>query len=168
MTYHYDDDIDSEPQQKRERSWPAAAIFVGLVTIGAASAFLWRNYGDHLAAFSSFAFSKDSSAAPPNPADTTVTAKEFQAFQLQIAAQLQAAAQRLADEQALTKRLSDQVAALSAKIDALQRPASPAQASQTAVAPPVAQPAKKRPSPKPAGRISTEGKPLAPPIQLVH
>jgi transposase-like protein/uncharacterized coiled-coil protein SlyX len=64
--------------------------------------------------------------------EETVTLKDFQAFQRQTADSLQSAAQDIATQKADLERLSDQVSALAAKIDALQSAAAP-KPLQTAV-----------------------------------
>ena len=82
---------------------------------------------------------------------------------------LETLSKTVAGQQEQLKNILDQLAALTAKIDAQQRPAAPAQTLPSAVAPapaPIAQAAAKpkRPAPprtpKPAGPISTGGAPL--------
>jgi uncharacterized coiled-coil protein SlyX len=108
-----------------------------------------------------------SSGAAPGAApaeDKTVGLKDFQAFQQQITATLQSTAQLVAAQQAEIKRLSDQVAALGATIDTLQRPAASAQAAAPAPPAPVA--ARKKPAaPKQPPAISVGGAPLPPPTR---
>jgi uncharacterized coiled-coil protein SlyX len=74
--------------------------------------------------------------------------------QQQLAGQVQAATQLLASQQAEIKRLSDQLAALTGKIDALQQPATPA---------PVAPVRKKPAAPAP---VAGAPPPPPPPLQL--
>jgi uncharacterized coiled-coil protein SlyX len=109
--------------------------------------------------------------APVETPDTSAGLKELQGLQQQLAATTQSNAQALAAQQAEIKRLSDQVAALTAKIEVLQSPAAPAPAQAAAAPPPQPQPpppapgaARKRPTAaakRPPG-ISVGGAPLPP------
>ena len=151
-----------QPAPARRR-WVPIAVVAGLALLGAASA--WYVWGDALPALPSFTSSGPApGAAPAEAPDKTVGLKDFQAFQQQIAATMQSTAQLVAAQQAEIKRLSDQVAALSAKIDTLQPPAGSAQAAAP-VAPPPPPPsaARKRPAAakQPPG-ISVGGAPLPP------
>ena len=159
----FDSEFDETGEQYREapepRRWVGVAVAAGLAVAGVASAFVWHAWRDSLPALPSFASVTAPVAAPPADApDKTVGLKDFQAFQQQIAGTMQSTAQLLAAQQAEIKRLSDQVSTLTAKIDALQRPAASAQA---AIPPHVAPVARKKPAaPKPAPAISTGGAPL--------
>ena len=179
-TDYYDDEIydeDVAPAQESEPKNPfSIARLAGgvmlLVLIGSSSAFAWRAYGNTLEGLLSFT---SSAAAPAVVAEPTVPLKEFQAFQLQAAGQLQSTTKLLTDEQSLTKRLSDQVAALNAqvtdlnaKIDSLEHPAGPVHAARPVPNSPLAAVAKKKPAAKPKAVASTGGKPLSPPLQLTH
>jgi uncharacterized coiled-coil protein SlyX len=141
----FDDPIEEEPEPKQR----ARLVIVGIVlaVLGVASAFGWRAYG----------------GSPYAP--EMVGLDEFHAFQHQVAGQLQSSAQALAAQQAEVKRLSDQMAAVSTKMDTLASAISSARAAMPAAPPPHPQ---KRASPKPSARISTGGAPLPPPIQLTH
>jgi uncharacterized coiled-coil protein SlyX len=145
------------------RRWIPIAVGAGLALFGSASALLWNAWGGGLTALPSFT----SSATPGAPAETpdkTVGLKDFQAFQQQIAATAQSTAQSVAAQQAEIKRLSDQVAALAAKVDTLQRPAASAQAAAPVPPPPAPPPTpavrKKPAAAKPPPGISTGGAPL--------
>jgi uncharacterized coiled-coil protein SlyX len=150
-----------QPAPGRRRRW--VGIAVGLVLFGSASALLWRAWGGGLSALPSFTSSAAPGSAPGETPDKTVGLKDFQAFQQQIAATVQSTAQLVAAQQAEIKRLSDQVAALAAKIDTLQRPAASPQAAAPVPppAPPPAPAARKKPAAAklPPG-ISTGGAPL--------
>ncbi len=145
-----------QPAPQRRR-WVPIAVVAGLALFGAASALLWHAWGNGLSAFPSF--TSATAPAPVEVPDKTVGLKELQAFQQQVAATMQSTAQLVAAQQAEIKRLSDQVSALTAKIDALQAPAASAQAAAPAPPPPPA--ARKRPTAAklPPG-ISTGGAPL--------
>jgi uncharacterized coiled-coil protein SlyX len=152
------DDVDYEtPEQPRRGRWIVRIVVVaGLATLGAGSAFLWRAYSDGGSIYASVASEKGVAA---DAADKAVMQRDFLAFQQQIAGTLQSTSQLMAGQQAEMKRLSDQVSALTAKIDALQRP--PASAQAAIPAPPPPPPARKKPAaPKPPAGISTGGAPL--------
>ena len=160
-TWQYEDnDIDNEPPEEPEakRRVPLVLIVAALAITGMASAFAWRAYGG--SPYPSFAFGSSAVSEPK-----TVGLDEFSAFQQQVVGQMQSNAQLLATQQAEVKRLSDQMAALSAKIDAIQTSIASARAAIPAAAP--LQP-KKPDKPKPSARISTGGTPLPPPTQLTH
>jgi uncharacterized coiled-coil protein SlyX len=153
-----DETDDLREPAPRPRRWVPIAVVVGLALLGSGSAWLWNAWGNGLPALPSFT---SSVAAPAEVADKTVGLKDFQAFQQQIAATLQSTAQSVAAQQAEIKRLSDQVSALSAKIDAQQRPAASAQAAAPVPPPPPPAAARKKPAAAklPPG-ISTGGAPL--------
>jgi uncharacterized coiled-coil protein SlyX len=156
---HHDNEPEYEPADEPEgRRW--VGILVGalvLAMIGSGSAFAWRAYGG--SPYPGFALG--SSAVPESK---PVGRDEFNAFKQQLAAQTQSNAQALAAQQAELKRVSDQLAAVSAKLDALQSSISSARASIPAAMP---IPAKKPSHPKPVPHVSTAA-PLAPPIQLTR
>lgn len=168
MAHLFDNSADDvgyqTSQQPERRRWVPIAVVAGLAMFGAASALLWHAWGSGLPALPSFASVSAPATAPAEVPDKTVGLKDFQAFQQQIAGSMQSTAQLVAAQQAEIKRLSDQVAALTAKIDALQNPATSAQAAAPAPPPPPQPAARKRPAaPKPAPGISVGGAPLPPP-----
>ena len=153
-----------QPPPPQRRRWVPIALVAGLAVFGVVSAVLWYVWGYGLPALPSFTSITAPAAAPAEVPDKTVGLKEFQALQQQIAATTQSTAQLVAAQQAEIKRLSDQVSALTAKIETLQNPAPAAQAD--APAPPPATPAgRKRPAaaPKQPPGISVGGAPLPPP-----
>ncbi len=156
-----------QPVPERRR-WVPIAVVAGLALFGAASAWLWYAGGNGLPALPSFTSSVATpGAAPAEVPDKTVGLKDFQAFQQQIAGTLQSTAQLVAAQQAEIKRLSDQVAALSAKIDAQQRPAASAQAAAPAPppSPPPSAARKRATAPKQPPAISVGGAPLPAPSE---
>jgi uncharacterized coiled-coil protein SlyX len=168
VAHLYDNSADDVVYQTRReperRRWVPIAVVVGLAMFGAASALLWRAWGNGLPALPalpSFMSVTAPGAAPAAVPDKTVGLKDFQAFQQQTAGTMQSTAQLVAAQQAEIKRLSDQVSALSAKIDALQRPAASAQADAPVPPPPPPLAARKKPAAakRPPG-ISTGGAPL--------
>jgi uncharacterized coiled-coil protein SlyX len=157
VTWQYDNnDIDygspEEPEGKRRALYTIAGVFM-LAIIGTGSAFVWRAY------YPSFAFGRSPASTEPK----TVGLAEFQAFQQQINSQMQANAQILAAQQADVKRLSDQMATISAKMETIQSSIASARAALPAVIPTTT---KKPAKPKPSA-ISTGGGP-PPPVQLTH
>jgi uncharacterized coiled-coil protein SlyX len=153
---------DPPPPAPARRRWVPIAVVAGLALLGSASAWTWYVWGDGLPALPSFTSSGPApGAAPAEGPDKTVGLKDFQAFQQQIAATMQSTAQLVAAQQAEIKRLSDQVAALSAKIDTLQPPAASEQAAP-APAPPTAAARKRPAAPKQPPGISVGGAPLPP------
>jgi uncharacterized coiled-coil protein SlyX len=152
------DETEDEPAPGRRR-WVSIAGAAGLALFGSVSALLWHEWGGGLPALPSFT----SSTAPTEIPDKTVGLRDFQAFQQQVAATLQSTAALVAAQQAEIKRLSDQVAALAAKIDTLQRAPASAQAAAPVPPPAPAPPpaARKKPAAaKPPPGISTGGAPL--------
>jgi uncharacterized coiled-coil protein SlyX len=149
---------DEEQEAPQPGRWVLAGALVGLAMFGSASALAWRAWGGGLPAVPFLAL-KTASAPVPPAADKAVGSRDFEAFQQQIAGSLQSTAQLLAAQQAEIKRLSDQVSALTTKIDTLQHPAASAQA---AISQPVAPPAarKKSAASRPPPGISTGGAPL--------
>lgn len=159
-----DYDVDEEEPRRGLLSW--ILIVALLMGTGSGSALLWRTFA----------------GGPIIPAPTSTASAEkpsgqgdLEALRQQITGSVQSTQQLLATQQAEIKRLSDQVSALSGKLDLLQRPVTSAQAAMTAIAAPktVAAVPKKKPdvakpvAPKPGelkptttGAISTSGAPL--------
>jgi uncharacterized coiled-coil protein SlyX len=156
---------DLHPPAPARRRWVPIAVVAGLALLGSASAWAWYVWDNGLPALPSFTSSVAAPGAAPAVApDKSVGQKDFQAFQQQIAATLQSTAQLVAAQQAEIKRLSDQVAALTAKIQTLQSPATSPQAAAPAPSPPATPAARRRPiAPKEPPGISVGGAPLPPP-----
>src|SRR4051794_41533070 len=140
-----------------------------LAVIGAGSAVMWHSFGCSFAAlpslpsFASQSGTEPSAAPAVAAADKPVGLKDLESLQQQITGSIQSNAQLLASQQAELKRLADQVAVLTAKMDLLERPAASAQASLPAPAPPPPPPAaprKRTAAPKQAPAISVGGAPL--------
>jgi uncharacterized coiled-coil protein SlyX len=150
--------------QKRRIGVSRALVIVGgLALIAAAAGYLWLNYDRFIEAASARA------EAAPEAANVEemVTLKEFQSFQQLTAESLRSTNQDIAAQQADLRKLSDQVSALTARIDVLQSAAEPAPAQPATLAEPVIPPRpaaiapRKKPRiPKPAGPISVGGAPL--------
>lgn len=167
------DDLDHQVRhalQRRRRS-PRVLLYVCiLAAVAGTSGYVWLNY-DSLA---KLAFAGRSPAAPVlDSGDSGVTQKDFEALKRQLAQSLQSTIENIDAQKAELKRLSDQVTALAAKVDALhsapqtagslsselrpgpQQPVVPAR-------PPVITARKKPPAPKTNGPISVGGAPLPP------
>jgi uncharacterized coiled-coil protein SlyX len=159
----YETEPEPAPAPQRKR-WVTIAVAAALLAvIGASSAVLWHSFGGGLPALPSFASTTEPAATPAAVADKPAGLKDLQALQQQIAGSMQSTAQLLAAQQAELKRLADQVAVLTAKVDLLERPAASAQASLPAAAPPPAAPRKRPIAPKQPAGISVGGAPLPPP-----
>jgi hypothetical protein len=172
VTHITDDDsyetADADPKRGVLRP---ILVFIALAATGIASGFLWRAYSNDVSVFSLVASVTGSASST---AEKPVGQSDFEALRQQVAA-MQSTAGLLAAQQAEIKRLSDQVSALSGKLDLLQRPITSAQAAIPLPAPHAAAPIpRKRPNitkpaaVNPAGAISTGGAPLAPPLQLAR
>jgi hypothetical protein len=169
VAHLFPDDVEYQAeQQPQRRPWIPLAVAAALALSGAASAFAWRAYGGVPWTLPSFAFGTAQPAAPAVAAEEKpIGLKDLQALQQQIAGPLQSNAQLLTAQQAEIKRLSDQVAGLAAKVDALEHPPATAQASlpasaapSPAPAPAAAAPRKKSAAPKRPAAISVGGAPL--------
>jgi len=159
-------DADEEEPKRGLASW--ILIVALLMGTGSGSALLWRTFGG-------------GPILPPLTSTTTSVATaekqpgqgDLEALRQQITGSVQSTQQLVAAQQAEIKRLSDQVSALTGKLDLLQRPVTSAQAAMPAAAPKTVAPAPKKKSDvvkpvaakpaevKPAsGAISTGGAPL--------
>ena len=151
-----------EPEKRGALSW--ILIVALLLGTGSGSALLWRAFG------SPAVFSSGTSASVATP-DGKVGQAEVEALQKQIADSVQSTEKLLASQQAEIKRLSDQVTALTGKLDLLQQPVTSAQAAipaqpasprkPVAAKPVAAKPAEAKPAGQ-GGPISTGGAPLQP------
>ena len=171
MTYRFDDEIGDTSDQLPGRG-PLFHIIVGvmLVCFGSGSALVARAFGMGLPTLPSFG----SVAGSPAPVVAKpVALSDLQALQKQITGSVQSTERLLTAQQAEIKRLSEQVVALSGKLDLLQRPLASAQAALPAATPvptPVPKPVAAARTKKPAavrstgsittGSISTGGAPL--------
>jgi hypothetical protein len=127
-SYGVDDeayDADEEEPGRGLLSW--ILIVALLMGTGSGSALLWRTFagGPIIASPTSTA----SAEKPPGQGDV-------ETLRQQITGSVQSTQQLRAAQQAEIKRLSDQVAALSGKLELLQRPVTSAQAAMSAVAAP--------------------------------
>jgi hypothetical protein len=155
-------------RQRRSRLFPIAVIVFAVCAT--ACAYLWVNHSAQIrtAVFFAKPQTSDPTAASGEP---SVSRTDFDSFERQTADSLRSTAENLEAQEADLKTLSDQVADLAAKIDALRNAVATAPVlspTAQAVVPP--RPAttvqRKQPqAPKPASRASVGGAPLpiAPP-----
>jgi uncharacterized coiled-coil protein SlyX len=168
VTYRDDEDFDDTPDEKpKGRALVRIVIAVMLAGAGSGSALLWRSYGVALPAMAS---STAVATASAPVVDKPLGLADLQSLQQQVAGSMQSTEKLLAAQQAEIKRLSEQLSALSGKLDLLQPPVTSAQAALPAPAPkPVAPAPRKKPAPpQPAAAISTGGAPLPPPVSLTR
>ncbi len=107
-------------------------VLILLVIVAAGTATLWELYGG--------GFRSSSAPSQDTSAQIAPVVKNLETSQQQAVDQIQALQQDLAAQQAETKRLSDEVAALNGKVEALQQSFASAPAAPAAIAP-----AKKKP-----------------------
>jgi uncharacterized coiled-coil protein SlyX len=150
---------DREPASVEAPSRTRVVLwYLGLAIIGSAAAIGWH---DRELIISQSA--PEIAVAPAINPDVSSALKNLQAFQLQTAGQINQITQNIAATQADLKKLSDQLSALTARLDALQNAAavpSPSPTAHPSAAPAHAQlkPGEKPiRAPKPAG---TAGVPM--------
>lgn len=153
--------------QQRKRRWPRRVLIIVTLLAGtAASAYVWLNFYSPVQGASS---SSERSAAVPvgSRGGEAMAGKDFQEFQKHTTDFLQSVAQDIAAQKVQLKSLSDQVAGLAARIDAIQSEAAPTPrpvAAQPAIPlRPIVTSSRKKPAPgNLGGRISVGGAPLPP------
>ena len=148
----YDADEDDEPRRGL-LSW--ILIVTLLVGTGSGSALIWRTFGGGpiLPAFASTS-TPTSIAVAEKPSGQA----DLSALRQEITGTVQSTHQLLAAQQVEIKRLSDQVAALSSKLEMLQRPVTSAQGAMPAPEPKAVAPKKKPRTAKPAAAKPAEPK----------
>jgi uncharacterized coiled-coil protein SlyX len=155
---------------RRPRRWPLILfLLLALVLAGAGATYVWANKDGLL----QLAGHEASESAQTSPGDKAMLT-DLLATQQKTGDDLDALNKAVTDQQEQLKAMTDQIAALTAKVEALQTAAAPpAPPPPAPVAPPNARaqvapkPAKKPPvhAARPAGPISVGGAPLnvAPP-----
>ena len=157
-------------QKSRGIGW--LGLLAGLIIIAGLSGLLWTNY-DHLIAASSSTFVPSTKVPETATAEVepSPTLADFQALQQQTTQTWQSTNQLVEAQSAELKRLTDQVAALTARIEQQQqsvatppspraeqpRPAAVAASPRLVPTAPRKQPAAAK---RPAGTISVGGAPL--------
>lgn len=155
----WDDDADEAEEAESGRGWLARILIVGLlVGTGSGSALLWQAAGG--APLQSLLPQSSAAVAARKPVSGEVDALRQQVQQ--ITSLNQSAQQSIAAQQAEIKRLSDQVAVLSGKLELVQRPVNSAQAAIPPAKPAAPPAAKKKPdAPKPVAAVKPDAKPEA-------
>jgi uncharacterized coiled-coil protein SlyX len=149
------DDADDEPRRGLF-SW--ILIVALLMGTGSGSALIWRTFGGG-SLVPSWAAGTVSVAAAEKPTGQV----DLSVLRQEITGSVQSTQQLLAAQQAEIKRLSEQVSALSNKLELMQRPVASAQAAIPVPAPKAVAPApaaKKKPeAPKPVAAKPADAKP---------
>ena len=169
MTEELDQRVrDALQRRRRSRIVPITLI---VFAVGAsACAYLWVNYGDQVRT-ALFAIPPATGSMGSTSGEQPVSRADFDAFARPTTDTLQSMTVHLDAQGADLKRLADQVAALSAKVDAMQNATAsiPAQTPVATVATPPIAPRpvtvaqrRKPAAPKSTGPISVGGAPLPP------
>ena len=152
----------TSPIPAARRRWPWFLLVVGLACAGAGGVYAWPQIAPLVPSLGNTAASDKTAAGDKE------TLPDLLATQQKLEDDIGALSKSMADQQDQLKTIVDQLAALTSKVDALQRPGSapvPAAAITEQPHAPVAQAAAKprKPpvrAPKPSGPISTGGAPL--------
>jgi len=148
------------------RRWPWFLLVVVLVLAGAGGVYAWPMIAPLVPSLGNTA--PDTAPGDKAAAGDKEAVPDLLAAQQKAEDDLAALGRTVADQEAQLKALTDQLAALTSKVEALQTPPAPPPPPVAAEPPraPVAQaaPRPRRPparAPKPAGPISTGGAPLS-------
>jgi hypothetical protein len=166
------EDLEIGPLDRRRRGVSIGAFLVWMLIAAAAGAVGWGIYGNEVR--SQLGFGQDQTPSSPSASVATAPAnddlvaavKDLQASEKLTADQLEAALVLLNAQQASSKTLAYSLAALSAKVDALERPPAPAakgtvgesttKAPHRAPPPPVAITPEPEPAPAPGSPTSRD------------
>lgn len=132
---------DRAAAHARRRSWIIAAV-AGFIFIGAGLSMVWGFGGTRVLAPSYSAVS--SPAREQVSSELLETTKGLEVTQQQAVDQLQVVQDQLAAQQAVTKKLSEQIATLTEKLDALQQSVAGHPAPSVTAPVPLPQPSKAR------------------------
>jgi uncharacterized coiled-coil protein SlyX len=148
------------PVPVTRRRWPWLLLFVILALAGAGGVYAWPEIATLVPTLGHEASGGGMTAGDKE------TVPDLLAAQQKSEEDRAALGRAVADQQEQLKTIVDQLAALTSKLDALQRAAAPVPVPPPVAAAPVAQAAArpKKPSsraPKPSGPISTGGAPLS-------
>jgi hypothetical protein len=135
------------PLDRPRRGVSIGALLIWIMVAGASGAVAWDIYGNELRSKlgvvredASRISASESTPETPANGEIVVLVKDLQTAQKRTEDQLETALQLLTSEQAASKTMADALAALSAKVDALQHPAAVPAAKRpapvAAVAPP--------------------------------
>jgi septal ring factor EnvC (AmiA/AmiB activator) len=157
-SYSVDESYEADEDEPRRGLLSWLLIVTMLIGTGSASALIWRTFGG-----SPILPSMTSSAAPAAVAvavaQTPSGQADLAALRQEITGSVQSTQALLAAQQAEIKRLSEQVSALSSKLELMQRPVASAQAA-IPVPQPVAPAPKKKPEAKPAAAKPAQARPV--------
>ena len=157
MTYRDENEFDDEPEVDEappRRRALAIIAFIILALAGTGAGFAWHAYGGTMSTMPSLAFDKVKPVA-----ENVVPPTAIDDYRQKTAADLQSKSKLIEAQQAQIKTLTDTVAQLTGKIEALERQAAELSQAQAA-APKVPPKPKPKPKPQPAPAISTGGAPL--------
>jgi hypothetical protein len=134
-------DLEIGPLDRPRRRVSIGAFLFWMIIAAGAGALGWAIYGDEVR--SQFGIGQDrtpsspsaSVAIPPASDDLVAAVKDLQASQKRTEGQLEAALVLLNAQQASSKTMADSLAAIGAKVEALQRPPAPAAKRPGAVTP---------------------------------
>jgi hypothetical protein len=167
------DELDQQVRdalQRRQRSRIVPVALILCAVGGSACAYLWVNYGDQVRT-AVFGIPPATGSTVAASAEQPVRRADFEAFERPILDTLHSITARMDAQQADLKRLADQVAGLSAKVETApgtmtsmpaQTPVAPVAAPIPPRPPSVAQRRKPAAPTVPSGPISTGGAPVVP------
>jgi len=145
----------SDDEETTSRGWRSRLLLFALLAgVGSVCAFAWT------AAGGTTLRSLMTASAAPSVSDKVLAKSETEALRQQIAVLTQSTQQMMAGQQAEIKRLTDQVASLSGKIDQLQRPVAAAPATVLAAKPTASAAPKKKSEAKPVASMRPAGRKL--------
>jgi hypothetical protein len=167
------DDFDRQVRHglQRRGSFPRVLLpVVVLAVIAAAAVYVWLNYDNQVQQVS---FAPPPAAVPAavSGEGAAVTQKDFESFKRQIAESMLSTVENIDAQKADLAKLSDQVSAMAAKIDALQSALASTGTSSGELRPgtqpvvptrPIVAAGKKQPAPKTTGPTSVGGAPQPP------
>ena len=158
-SYDIDDDgYDADDEEPRRGLLSWILIVAMLVGTGSGSALIWRTFGGGPILPSSLLASRTPPAAAA-VAEKPAGQGELTALRQEITGSVQSAQALLAAQQAEIKRLSEQVSALSSRLELMQHPVTSAQAAIPVPTPKTVAPASKKKSEKPAAAKPAQAKP---------
>ena len=155
-SYSVDESYEADEDEPKRGLLSWLLIVTMLIGTGSASALIWRTFGG-----GPILPSMTSSAAPAAVAvaQTPSGQADLAALRQEITGSVQSTQALLAAQQAEIKRLSEQVSALSSKLELMQRGVASAQAA-IPVPQPVASAPKKKPEAKPAAAKPAQARPV--------
>jgi uncharacterized coiled-coil protein SlyX len=155
------DEFEPSAQQTlgapRRRRGATFFVVILLLVVVAVAGYGWFNYESIVQ--TAFSAPQPTMVQPRTSNKEPAPLEDFQVFQKQTADALQSVSENMVSQKADLQRLSDQVSALTAKVDAAQAALAMTQRQPVPTSPPVVTAARKPQAPKP-GRMSVGGAPL--------